>query len=244
MSFLYLLRSFASKRSRGPVYTPEDAIQHLRTNMARPECEAFGIIVKLGVDPTKGDQNVKANVYLPAGTGKKNRVAVFIPEEHKGLAYQLGASIAGDDLMQMVKADNIRFKNVLATEEMIDELKPYARTLGQKGLMPTIRNNTMVPFSSFEEEMKKMVDGTFSYRMNKAGIIHGTLGKAKLTDNQVLVNLRAFMTSVIEEKPNNFKKTYLKKIFLTSTYGKAYQIDNTLVDTGHYRCVLQNYNLS
>lgn len=244
MSFLYLIRSFASKRASGPIYSPENALQLLRGSMDKPDCEAFGIVVMLGVDPTKGDQMVKANVYMPAGIGKVNQVAVFIPEEHRRLAYKLGASIAGNKLMRKVREDDLDFKHVLATEEMVDELKPYARALGQKGLMPTVRNKTVIPLDSLEEVLPKMVNGTYSYRMNSAGIIHATLGRATLADNEVMVNLRAFMTSVHEEKPNNYKKSYIKKIFLTSTYGKAYRIDNHLLDINHYRSQLRNYSLS
>jgi large subunit ribosomal protein L1 len=244
MSFIYLLRNFASKKGKGPFYTPEEALRLLREGIEKPPNEAFGLTVKLGVDPTKGEQNVRGNVFLPAGTGKKNKIAVFIPEEHKDLAYKLGATIAGSELMNNVKEGKIDFEQVLATEEMIDELKPFGRVLGQRGLMPTLRNKTVVPFSDFEQEMNKLTKGTVSYKITKAAIIHGTLGKASLTDAEVLANLRAFMTSIIEEKPNHFKKTYLKKVFMTSTFTKSYELDIQLVDINHYRCVLSNYKLS
>lgn len=240
MSIFYLLRSFASKNKR-TVYSPEEAIKLLRSEMKKPEKEAFELIVKLGVDSTRGEQMVRGNVFMPSGTGKYKKLGVFIPEEHKELAIKLGAKYAGDDLLNKVKEGKIEFEQVLATEEMIDALKPYARTLGQLGLMPTVRNNTLIPFTSLEEEMNKLKKGVVSYRMTKNSIIQGPLGKARYSDDQILVNLRAFMTDIYESKPRDFKKTYYKKVFLKTSFGKAYELDLQLVDLGHYRCVLQNY---
>lgn len=241
MSILYLLRSFGSRKPRGPFFTPEDAVKLLRTELKRKDRESFALIVKLGVDATRGEQMVRGNVFMPSGTGKFKKIGVFIPEEHKELAYKLGAKIAGNELLQNVKDGIIDFEQVLATEEMIDVLKPFARTLGQKGLMPTVRSNTLIPFSSFEEEMLKLKKGMVNYKMTKDSIVHGPLGKTKFNDAEILANLRAFMTNIFESKPRDFKKTYLKRVFLTTTYGKAYEIEIPLVDLAHYRCVLQNY---
>lgn len=240
MSIFYLLRSFASKSKR-TVYSPEEAIKLLRSELKKPDNESFELIVKLGVDSSKGEQTVRGNVFLPSGTGKYKKLGVFIPEEHKELAYKLGAKYAGDDLLNKVKEGVIKFEQVLATEEMIEALKPYARTLGQLGLMPTVRNNTLIPFSSFEEEMQKLRKGVVSYRMSKNSIIQGPLGKARLTDAEILINLRAFMTDIFESKPRDFKKAYFKHVFMRTSFGKAYELELQLVDLGHYRCVLQNY---
>lgn len=236
--FSLLFRSFALQKSKAIKHSPFDAIKILREGIVMPKIEAFSIILRLGVDPTKGDHMVRGNVYMPSGTGKKKKIAVFIQEEHKDLAIKLGATFAGDDLLKQVKEGKIEFEQVLATAEMADTLKPYARTLGQRGLMPTTRNGTMIPFSDLEKEMEKLMKGMVNYKMTKAAIIQATLGKVSFTDEQIIDNFKAFMQNVIDEKPKNFTRTFLKKAYLTSTYGKSILLDTKKIDPTNAKYIL------
>ncbi|OMJ85903.1 hypothetical protein SteCoe_12678 [Stentor coeruleus] len=238
--FSLLFRTFALQKSKATKYSPLDAIKILREGIVQPKIESFTIILRLGVDPTKGDHMVRGNVYMPSGTGKRRKIAVFIHEEHKDLAIKLGAKYAGDDLLKQVKEGIIDFEQVLATAEMADALKPYARTLGQRGLMPTTRNGTMIPFSDLEMEMEKLRKGMVNYKMSKSATIQASLGKVRFTDEEIIENFKAFMQNVIEEKPKNSIRAFLKKSYLTTTYGKSVLLDTRLIDPTNAKYILDS----
>jgi large subunit ribosomal protein L1 len=242
LSYCTLIRGFAKRaKIQIPKFSPIFAVKELRENLKAPKIESFDIILNFGLDPTNGEHMIRGNCFMPCGIGRSKKIGVFVPEEHKKWALSLGASIAGDDLLKEVKEGKINFEQVIATGEMIEVLKPLGRILGPKGLMPTTRNNTLIPFDQLEEEMKKLRKGMINYRLNKAAIIQTILGKAYFTDEEILQNFKAFMTSINEAKPKHLKKKYIKRAYLTTTYGKSIQLDESLIDVSNQKCELNNF---
>ena len=230
-----LLRSFAKSKKLIKKFTAIEAISELRLGLQKPEIESYELILKMGVDPTIGEHMVKGHAFLPLGTGKSKKIAVFIPEEHKKYALDLGASIAGDDLLKEIKENKFNFEQVLATAEMADVLKPLSRTLGVRGLMPTTRNNTLITFENLEKEMQKLKKGMVTYRMTKSAILQAAFGKAYLTDTELLTNLKALLLNINEEKPKKLKKKFISTAFMSTTYGKSFRLDLNHIDLNHFK---------
>lgn len=236
MSYLALLiRTFTSTHVKKEKFSSVQAIAELRQGLKKPEIESFDLILRLGVDPTNGEHMVKGNAYLPYGTGNSKRIAVFIPESQKAFALSLGASIAGNDLLAQVKENKFDFDLVLATAEMFDTLKPLSRTLGVKGFMPTVRNNTLIPFENLEEVMKKLTRGVASFRMTKYGIVQTSFGKTSFPDQEIMSNLKTLMVTILGCKPKHLKKRFIQHAYITSTYGKSVYVDVNSLDPGHFK---------
>ena len=237
MSFCCLLiRNASYLKPKTPKFGMRFALTELRNALQKPQIESFDLILKFGLDPTNGEHMIRGNCFMPSGIGAKHRIAVFIPEEHKQLAIDLGASIAGDELLKQINEGKFEFDQVLATADMFDTLKPLARTLGTRGLMPTTRNNTLISFDNLEMEMKKFTKGVLKFKMNKLCTIQAAIGKCYLTEDEILANFKAFITSIDDAKPRNLKQKYIKKAFLSTTYGKSYQLDLNTIDIHHFRC--------
>jgi large subunit ribosomal protein L1 len=241
MPFLsLLLRHFSNTHAKTKRFSPQEALSLLREGISKPEIESFDIILRMGLDPTRNDHMVRGHVFYPAGTGKAKKIAVFIPEEHKAHALSLGASLAGDELLAQVSKGEINFEHALATTDMFDALKPHARTLGQRGLMPTLRGHTLIPIEELKTEIDKLKKGMVTYRLNKWSIIQAALGKVKFEDSGILLNLKAFISNLYDAKPKSFKQSYVKKAFLSTTYGKAYEINPQFLNPTHAKWIFRD----
>ena len=241
MNYYFLvMRGFSKLRSKTPKFSAKVAIPELRSELKEPERESFDLILKMGLDPSISEHNIRGNVFLPSGTGKQKKIGVFVPESKKKLAIELGAFLAGDELLEQVKLNKIEFEQVLATADMIDALKPLARTLGQKGLMPTTRNNTLIPVEDFEKEMEKLKKGMVNYKLQKNRMIMSSFGKARFTDLELLLNLKALLEDVFDSKPKNFTKKFIESAKLTTTYGRSIELNLALIDVNSYKYELAN----
>ena len=197
------------------VYTLADAIEALREYASKKFDETLEIAIRLGIDVTKADQNIRGMLSLPNGTGKSVRVAVFT-ENAQDEAKNAGADvIGGQDLIDSVAAGNINFDRVIATPDMMPKMSKIARVLGPKGLMPNPKLGTVT--NNVAEAVKTAKAGQIEYRAEKKGIIHAGIGKMSFTTDALVENAVALIDQLKKIKPASAKGQYIFGISVATT---------------------------
>ena len=205
-------------------YTIEEAVQILNDLPPLKFKESIDIAVNLGVDPRKSDQVVRGATNLPAGTGKTKRVAVFAQGAAAEAAKEAGADVVGfEDLAEDIKAGNMDFDVVIAAPDAMRVVGQLGTILGPRGLMPNPKVGTVTP--NVAEAVANTKAGQAQYRVDKAGIIHTTIGQVGFTTEQVAQNVQALISDLKRAKPATSKGTFIKKITLSSTMGPGITID-------------------
>jgi large subunit ribosomal protein L1 len=205
-------------------YTLDEAVQILNDLPPLKFKESIDIAVNLGVDPRKSDQVVRGATNLPAGTGKTKRVAVFAQGAAAEAAREAGADIVGmEDLAEKIKAGEMDFDVVIAAPDAMRIVGQLGTILGPRGLMPNPKVGTVTP--NVAEAVANTKAGQAQYRVDKAGIIHATIGQVGFTAEQVAQNAQALIADLKRAKPATSKGIYIKKISLSSTMGPGLIID-------------------
>ena len=206
------------------LYTLEEAVEILNKIPPAKFKESIDIAINLGVDPRKSDQVVRGATNLPAGTGKTKRVAVFAQGAAAEAAKEAGADVVGmEDLAEQIKAGNMDFDVVIAAPDAMRVVGQLGTILGPRGLMPNPKVGTVTP--NVAEAVANTKAGQATYRVDKAGIIHTTIGQIGFTAEQVMQNAKALLSDLKRAKPATSKGVYIKKITLSSTMGPGIAID-------------------
>lgn len=214
---------------REKLYTVEEAVKELKSRSKVKFDETIEVAMNLGVDPRHADQMVRGVVSLPHGTGKTMRVAVFARAEKADEAKAAGADVVGaEDLMEDIQKGNMNFDRVIATPDMMAVVGRLGKVLGPKGLMPNPKLGTVTPDVKGAVEAAKA--GQVEYRVEKAGIVHGGVGKVSFDEAQLVENAKAFIGAVVKAKPTGAKGTYVKKIALSSSMGPGLKIDTGVIE--------------
>jgi len=214
---------------KGKQYIINDALDLLKSLSKVKFNESIDVAVNLGVDPRKSDQVVRGATVLPNGTGKSIRVAVFTQGENVEKAKAAGADIVGmDDLAAEVKKGNIDFDVVIASPDAMRVVGQLGQILGPKGLMPNPKVGTVAV--DVAQAVKNAKAGQVRYRVDKAGIIHTTIGKVDFESKSLQQNLEALLLDLKKAKPANAKGLYLKKVTVSSTMGPGIQLDLSSMD--------------
>ena len=210
---------------KGKVYDLKSAIElAVKTNPAKFDA-SLEIHAKLGVDPRQADQNIRATIVLPNGSGKTVRVAVFAPEDVCKAAKTAGADIAEDEeFLKTLEKGVIDFDILISTPQYMPKLGKFARVLGPKGLMPNPKAGTVT--TDVAKAVKESKAGKIEYRVDKQSIVHVGVGKVSFGANKLLENATAFFDSLKAQKPNSLKGTYVKSVYVTTTMGPSIQIEN------------------
>ena len=209
---------------RNRFYGLEEAVKLIQTNSVGKFDETVEVAMNLNVDPRHADQMVRGMVLLPNGTGKTVRVAVFARGDKADAALAAGADIVGaEDLMEKVQAGEINFDRCIATPDLMPVVGRLGKVLGPRGLMPNPKLGTVT--NDVAEAVKAAKGGQVEFRVEKAGIIHGGVGKASFETDALCVNIRAFVSAITRAKPEGAKGTYVKKVSLSSTMGPGVKVD-------------------
>lgn len=205
------------------VYSLSDAIETLRGYTSKKFDESLEIAIKLGIDITKADQNIRGMLSLPNGTGKTVRVAVFTVNSADE-ATKAGADIVGgEDLIEKVASGEINFDRVIATPDMMPKMSKIARILGPKGLMPNPKLGTVT--NNVAEAVKTAKAGQIEYRAEKKGIIHAGIGKMSFTTDQLVENANALIDQLKKVKPSSTKGQYILGASVATTQGPGLKVD-------------------
>ncbi|MFO1105405.1 MAG: 50S ribosomal protein L1 [Amaricoccus sp.] len=217
--------SAARKAVEGKENLPlAEAVALIKANATAKFDETLEIAMNLGVDPRHADQMVRGVVSLPNGTGKTVRVAVFARGAKADEATAAGADIVGaEDLMETIQGGKIEFDRCIATPDMMPIVGRLGKILGPRNLMPNPKVGTVT--MDVATAVKNAKGGEVQFRVEKAGVIHGGVGKASFTPEALIENVKAFVQAVNRAKPAGAKGTYLKKISLSSTMGPGVTVD-------------------
>jgi len=208
----------------GKLYPVVDALQIVKKGATAKFDESVDVAVNLGIDAKKSDQAVRGSVVLPAGTGKKVRVAVFTQGDKAEAARAAGADLVGlEDLAEKVKGGQIDFDVAIASPDAMRVVGQLGQILGPRGLMPNPKVGTVSP--DVATAVKNAKAGQVQYRADKAGIIQCPIGRASFTPDQLLQNLRALIDALNKSKPSGSKGVYLRKVAVSSTMGPGIRVD-------------------
>lgn len=212
----------------GQQYAATDAIKILQGLSKLKFNEGVDVAINLGIDAKKSDQAVRGATVMPEGTGKNVRVAVFAQGDAVKAAEKAGADIVGlEDLAAEVKAGKMDFDVVIATPDTMRVVGQLGQILGPRGLMPNPKVGTVTP--DVTTAVKNAKGGQVRYRIDKAGIIHASIGKLDFKAEALIKNLNALLADLKKLKPSSAKGVYIKKITLSSTMGPGIVVDQTTV---------------
>lgn len=207
-------RKAAEQVEKGKVYSLKDALE-LATKTSSVKFDAsVELHVNLGVDPRQADQNIRANLVLPQGTGKTVRVAVFADEKAEG------ADLSGvEAITKDLEKGAINFDILISTPANMAKLGKYARLLGPRGLMPNPKSGTVT--TDVAKAVAEAKAGRVEYRVDSTGIVHLAVGKVSFGGAKLLDNAQAVMNSIKSAKPNSVKGNYIKAVHVTTTMGPS-----------------------
>jgi len=217
-------KTMTSKVDRAKAYPVLEAMQLIKQTATAKFDEAVDVAVNLGIDAKKSDQTVRGSVVLPAGTGKKVRVAVFAPADKGQAAKTAGADIVGmEDLAESIKQGKLDFDVVIAAPEAMRVVGQLGQILGPRGLMPNPKVGTVTP--DVAGAVKNAKAGQVQFRADKAGIVQCTIGRASFSPEQLRDNLAALLDALNRSKPSNTKGVFLRKVSVSSTMGMGVKVD-------------------
>jgi large subunit ribosomal protein L1 len=209
---------------RTKLYPVDQAIKLVRERASAKFDETVEIALNLGVDPKHADQMVRGVVNLPNGTGRTLRVAVFARGAKADEAKAAGADIVGaEELVSAVQGGTIDFDRCIATPDMMPLVGRLGKVLGPRGLMPNPKVGTVTMDVAAAVAASK--GGAVEFRVEKAGIIQGSVGKASFGEEKLAENIVAFVDAVVKAKPAGAKGTYLQRVALSSTMGPGVKVD-------------------
>jgi large subunit ribosomal protein L1 len=215
---------------RTKLYNVDEAIKLVKDRANAKFDETIEIAMNLGVDPKHADQMVRGVVNLPNGTGRVLRVAVFARGAKADEAKAAGADVVGaEDLVTTVQGGTIDFDRCIATPDMMPLVGRLGKVLGPRGLMPNPKVGTVT--MDVAGAVKASKGGAVEFRVEKAGIVQGMVGKASFEDGKLVENIKAFVDAVAKAKPTGAKGTYIQRVALSSTMGPGVKIDPTTVAT-------------
>lgn len=205
------------------VYTLNEAIETLRGFCSSKFDESLEIAIKLGIDVTKADQNIRGMLSLPNGTGKKVRVAVFTVNSQED-AKKTGADVVGgEELIEKVANGFLEFDRVIATPDMMPKMSKVARVLGPKGLMPNPKLGTVT--NNVAEAIANAKAGQIEYRAEKKGIIHAGIGKMSFATEKLVENANALIEQLKKVKPASAKGQYILGCSVATTQGPGLKVE-------------------
>ena len=223
-------KALAATVDNDKLYDLEVALSSVKANATAKFDETIEVAINLNVDPRHADQMVRGVVTLPSGTGKTVRVGVFARGAKAEEALAAGADVVGaEDLLEIVQGGKIDFDRCIATPDMMGLVGRLGKVLGPKGLMPNPKLGTVT--MNVKEAVEAAKGGQIEYRVEKAGIIHGGIGKASFPIEALRANFGALLDAVVRSKPSGAKGKYLQKIALSSTMGVGIKVDTATV--GH-----------
>ena len=219
----------ASKVDRSRDYSPEEAVALVKDTSYTKFDATVEAHLRLGIDPRHADQQVRATVTLPHGTGKSVRVLVFAKGDAERIAREAGADYVGNNelIQRIAKEEWTDFDVAIATPDMMGDLGKagLGKILGRRGLMPNPKSGTVVQAADLPRVLGEVRRGKVEFRNDKTGLLHVVIGKVSFGPDQIRENFAALMDAVKANKPSGAKGVYIKTVTLTSTMGPGVPVD-------------------
>ena len=218
-----------SKIEAGKVYTLKDASALVKEISTTKFDASVDIDVRLGVDPRKANQMVRGVVSLPHGTGKQIRVLALVTPDQEAAAKEAGADHVGlDEYIEKIKGGWTDVDVIITQPAIMGKIGALGRILGPRGLMPNPKSGTVT--NDVATAVKEVKQGKIDFKVDKAGIVHTSVGKVSFTADQLRENAKEFVSTLIKLKPTSAKGTYVRSVFLSSTMSPGLKIDPKSVD--------------
>lgn len=216
-------KSVKEKVDLNKEYTLDEAVKTLKEAANVKFIESLDCAIRLGVDPRHADQMIRGTVSLPNGTGKQVKVLVIAKGSKAQDALDAGADFAGfEEYLEKIKGGWTDIDVIVATPDVMGDLGKLGRVLGPKGLMPNPKSGTVT--MDVANAVKEVKAGKIEFRVDKTGIIHTSLGKINFTEDKLVENARAFLSTIIKMKPSSAKGQYVKSLYLSTTMGPGLRI--------------------
>ena len=214
---------------KNKLYTVTEAVQLVKSLSNRKFDETVEIAMRLNVDTTKADQQVRSSIVLPNGTGKTKRILV-ITKNSQEEAKAAGADFVGaEDMIEKIQKESwFDYDTIVATPDMMPLLGRIGKVLGPKGLMPNPKTGTVT--TNVTAAIQNIQKGMVEYRADSQGNVHAMVGKVSFTEKALEENIRAFVVEVIKNKPSGVRGTFVKNISVSSTMGPGIKIDKNSFD--------------
>jgi large subunit ribosomal protein L1 len=204
-------------------YSILEAVKILKESSKVKFVETLDCAVRLGVDPRHADQMIRGTVSLPNGTGKQVRVLAIAKGAKIQEALDAGADFAGfEEYLEKIKGGWTDVDVIIASPDAMGELGKLGKILGPKGLMPNPKSGTVTP--DISKAVRDVKAGKIEFRVEKAGIVHASLGKLNFEAEKLAENTTAFLNTIIKMKPSSAKGQYIKSLYLSSTMGPGLKI--------------------
>lgn len=203
-------------------YSLDEAVELLQSCPKVKFDESLEFSMKLGIDPKKSDQHVRGNVFLPHGTGKTMRIAVFAKGDKADEAKAAGADVIGEeDLFKKIEGGWLEFDALIATPDMMRLVGRLGKVLGPRNLMPTPKAGTVT--TDITRAVQEMKAGRVEFKNNKMGVINVACGKRSFTNDKLVENVKALIQAIVKAKPAS-AKGYIQSLALSTTMGPGVQI--------------------
>ncbi len=217
-----------SKLDKKKLYSIEEAVAVVKETATAKFSESVDIAVRLGVDPKKADQAIRGTVALPHGIGKQVRVLVMAKPPKDAEAKAAGADHAGlQEYVEKIQGGWADIDVIIAAPDVMVEVGKLGKILGPRGLMPNPKSGTVT--ADVATAVKEVKAGKIEFRVDKAGVVHATVGKAQFEKEKLVDNVKAFLATIARLKPATAKGQYVKSIALSSTMGPGVHIDRGVV---------------
>tara|TARA_B100000575_G_scaffold79511_1_gene62198 strand:- start:102 stop:791 length:690 start_codon:yes stop_codon:yes gene_type:complete len=226
MKFSKNKKNFLNDLDLNKVYEPHEAIKIIKQKAFAKFDETIDVSINLNIDAKKTEQNVKGVINLPKGTGKKTKVAVVTSEDKINAAKENGADFfGGSEIIEKISLNNLDFDVLIASPDMMPALGKVAKMLGPRGLMPNPKLGTVT--NDIGNAVKNAKFGQVKYKNEKSGIIHAGIGKLSFNEEDILLNLKTFYSSIVKNKPDAVKGSFIKRVTIASTMGIGLTINQS-----------------
>ena len=214
----------ASKVEAGKSYSLDEASKLLKEITFTKFDASVDIDIRLGVDPRKANQMVRGTVSLPHGTGKEVRVLALCTPDKEAEAQEAGADYVGlDEYINKIKSGWTDIDVIITMPSVMGKIGALGRVLGPRGLMPNPKSGTVT--NDLGAAIKEVKAGKIDFKVDKAGIIHTSVGKISFDPKQIRENAKEFIDTVVRLKPSSAKGTYIKSIYLSTTMSAGIKVD-------------------
>jgi large subunit ribosomal protein L1 len=218
-----------AKIEAGKAYTLKEAAELVKEITTSKFDASVDIDVRLGVDPRKANQMVRGVVSLPNGTGKQVRVLALCTPDQEAAAVEAGADYVGlDEYIEKIKGGWTDVDVIITMPAIMGKLGALGRVLGPRGLMPNPKSGTVT--NDVASAVKEVKQGKIDFKVDKAGIVHTSIGKVSFTPEMIIENAKEFISTLMKLKPTAAKGTYVKSIYLSSTMSLGIKIDPKSVE--------------
>lgn len=218
-------REALAKIDQKKLYPLEEAIRLVKETGKTKFDASCEVHLRLGGDPKKADQAVRGTVLLPHRLGKERKIIAFVTPEKEQEAKEAGADIIGDQsvIKKIKETKRCEFDIAVAQPQVMKNLGQIAKILGQKGLMPNPKTETIT--ADIKKTIGELKKGKVMFRSDDSGNIHQMIGKLSFDDQKLVENYNAFLEAVKKAKPEGMKGTYLKQVYLTSSMGPSVKVE-------------------